>query len=68
VIFAPTKVTPGSHQYGGGSPGVAAIKVPEDVFQELFRRGLIVEHPVLGPGNFQITPQAQIVINQLLGH
>jgi hypothetical protein len=57
-----------ANRYGGTSPMVAVMKIPEETFQDLFRQGLIKEHPVLGPGNFQITPKGAEVINKLLGH
>ena len=57
-----------ANRYGGTSPRVAVIRIPEKTFQGLFRRGLINEHPVLGPNNFQIRPEGQQVINQSLGH
>jgi hypothetical protein len=68
VTTNPATAVTYANRYGGAAPRVAEIRIPEATFQDLFRRGLIVEHPVLGPGNFQISAEAQRVINQLLGH
>jgi RHS repeat-associated protein len=55
-------------EWGNVPRAVAVIRIPEEIFQDLFRRGLIVQHEFLGPGNFKIKPEGQAVINQLLGH
>lgn len=55
-------------EWGAVPRGVAVIRIPEATFQDLYRRGLIKEHSVLGPGNFQITPEGAEIINKLLGH
>jgi hypothetical protein len=67
VSINPSTAVKYANRWGGPSPSVAVIKIPYNVFLDLFKKEMIKPHDVL-IGGYQITPEGQAVINKLLGH
>jgi hypothetical protein len=70
VTIDPAVAVRYAQRYGGSSGTVAVIQIPEATWNDLVQRGLITVHPTVNPigFSFQIAPDAQQVINGLLGH